>query len=340
MRLNFCTLFDNNYLLQGLALHQSLCKHAPSFNLFILCFDEESKKNLQKLSLESVTIITLAEFEDEELLKVKPTRTRAEYCWTCSASIIRYCIKKFNLDHCTYVDADVFFLKDPAALYQEMGDKEVAITSHNYDPVYDRSVSSGEFCIQYVTFFNKHKAMALLEQWRTQCIEWCYARHEEGKFGDQMYLDPWPSYDFVHVIKQKGAGMAPWNVNQFKPKAESYLFRAEEPADLVFYHFHGLKVYRDLSFVYTLDYYLPGWVKVAVYETYCKILSKQWENLTRTRDIVFPELKVFPEKSSLIRTQFLKIKSNIFILAIIMFTKNKHKLRFDPYLFKSIHYIR
>jgi hypothetical protein len=58
--------------------------------------------------------------------------------------------------------------------------------------------------------------MAVLNWWRDRCIEWCYARSEEGKFGDQKYLDDWTTrFDSVHVLEHLGGGIAPWNVQQY-----------------------------------------------------------------------------------------------------------------------------
>src|ERR1039457_4932072 len=145
MKFSFCTLFDSNYITRGLAMYESLFKHCPEFHLYILTFDSIATTILIKLNLPNVTIVTQTEFEDQELLSVKSTRTNAEYCWTCTPSVIRYCILKYNLDACTYLDADLFFYNNPKVLIDEMGAASVLITEHRYTSEYDQSAVSGKY---------------------------------------------------------------------------------------------------------------------------------------------------------------------------------------------------
>src|SRR5688500_5630594 len=102
---NFCTLFDSNYILFGLNLYYSIENSTQHIHLYIFAFDEKSLLILKDLNLNHATIISLNEFEDKELLRVKSTRSKGEYCWTCTPSTILYCIQKYNLPECTYLDA-------------------------------------------------------------------------------------------------------------------------------------------------------------------------------------------------------------------------------------------
>ncbi len=248
---NFCTLFDSNYLTRGLALHESLGKVCNEFHLYVIAFNDACFQFLQNENLPNLTPISLAEFEDEKLLEIKSTRSPAEYCWTCTPSIILYCLKQFNLTSCTYVDADMIFYHDPQLLLNEMGNKSILITAHNYTPEYDQSLRSGKYCVQFMFFKNNKEGLDALTWWRERCIEWCYARVENGKFGDQKYLDDWPlRFPGVHVAKQPGAGIAPWNIQQYhvisvygNPAIQLLKENGNHP--LIFYHFHGVKFYTN-----------------------------------------------------------------------------------------------
>jgi hypothetical protein len=243
---NYCTLFDSNYLTRGLAMYQSLKKHSDHFHLYIFAFDDTSYHLLKKIDWEFMTIIPLQAFEDGELLKVKEDRSSGEYCWTCTPSIIKYSIEKYGLDSCTYLDADLYFYSDPSVLIEEMENKSVLITEHRYTPQYDQSATCGIYCVQFMTFKNDAKGMKVLNWWRNACIEWCYARFENGKFGDQKYLDDWVTkFGGVHELCHFGA-VAPWNIQQYDIRMEeSGLFGLElktyNTFKVIFYHFHAVR---------------------------------------------------------------------------------------------------
>lgn len=88
--------------------------------------------------------------------------------------------------------------------------------------------------------------MKVLNWWRNACLEWCYNRFEEGRFGDQKYLDDWPvRFEGVHVLKHLGGGVAPWNMQQYLFKRENGILTGEvlntgEKFEVIFFHFHSL----------------------------------------------------------------------------------------------------
>lgn len=281
--LNFCTLYNSNYSAKGLAMYYSLLRHCKSFHLYIFAFDDLLVGALNKMQLEHVTVVTLKEFEDEELLRIKPTRTAGEYCWTCSNSTILYCLEHYNLDHCTYIDADLYFYSDPQVLIDEMGEKDVSIIPHRYTPQYDQSNTSGEYCVQFMTFKNTPRGMEVLRWWRERCIEWCYARCEDGKFGDQKYLDDWMSrFDCVCELQNLGGGVAPWNQQQYSFKKDSDKIVGREKNTgkkfaLVFYHYHNFKSFASGScrnYVGAMWYALPEDVRKLLYIPYAREHSR------------------------------------------------------------------
>jgi hypothetical protein len=251
--MNFCTLFDSVYLSRGLLLYDSLRKSSVDFHLYIFAFDTLALDILLKLSLPHTTIISLDEFENEALLNVKSTRTKAEYCWTCTSSTIDFIFDKFNVSSCTYLDADLYFFDSPEALINEMTvNKSVLITEHRFSDfarIFEQN-RAGRFCVQFITFTDRKDSREVLKKWIGQCIEWCYARYEDGKFGDQKYLDPWPEqYKNVHVLQHKGGGIAPWNVKQYKfVKENDKIFGYEAEKNkfvVVFFHFHFVRIMSD-----------------------------------------------------------------------------------------------
>jgi hypothetical protein len=233
---HFVTLFDKNFLPLGLALFKSLESCTGDFVLWVVCMDDVTFKKISALSKKNLRPIKLSDIEDARLLGVKPSRTSGEYCWTITPFTITAVFDKdAAVKRVTYVDADVFFFRDPKNLINEMvqARKHVLITDHAYDPRYDQTATSGRFCVQFMTFNRSSEALKVCRWWQDRCIEWCFNRFEDGKFGDQKYLDTWPEIfkDEVHILQNVDETLAPWNV----------AMRAKKDLLPVMYHFHGLR---------------------------------------------------------------------------------------------------
>ena len=278
--INFCTLFDSNYLTRGLAMYESLLKTTSSFHLYVLAFDDHSLNYLRETAGPHLTIISLKAFEDEKLLSVKAGRSNAEYCWTCTPSIILYCLKRFNLTSCTYVDADMMFYHDPQILIDEADGSSIIITEHRYSREYDVSKTHGIYCVQFMYFKSNEEGLEALNWWRDQCIEWCFAYLDHGRFGDQKYLDDWTTrFTGVHVMQHPGGGIAPWNIQQYEFSANGNEIKLRKKNQstweaLVFFHFHGLKFYSDQKVSYTGTMYeVDSHVNKLLYRPYVNRLE-------------------------------------------------------------------
>jgi hypothetical protein len=243
----YCTLFDSHYFTRGLAMYRSLVATGELFTLFIYCFDTFTFELLTEMRLPNVKPISLEEFETEELKKVKPLRTKAEYCWTCTSHTIRHALDTYQLPEVTYLDADLFFYAPPSILLEEFhrAVASVLLTEHRYTSRYDHSRTSGIYCVQFITFRSDDRGLTALQWWQERCIEWCYAREEDGKFGDQKYLDDWPArFPGIYVLKHLGGGVAPWNVQQYSIQSDKSGLRVNEHP-LIFYHFHHYKYFPE-----------------------------------------------------------------------------------------------
>lgn len=280
----FCTLFDSGYLLKGLAMIRSLERFCRGMKIHVLCMDEQTKYILERLDLRFVNCITLAEVENEELLRAKADRGVAEYCWTLSSCFTWYVMQKHpEIDFLTYVDADLLFYSDVQPLFDEIGDASVAIIEHRFtERLKDREVN-GRFCVEWNSFRRDEQGLSCLSRWREQCIEWCYYRLEDGKMGDQKYLDEWPSrYSACHILMHPGAGIAPWNYAQYRFGVDAQGGITVEDAPLIFYHFHQFQLLENgrfdrLSTFYTSECSEPS----AIYEAYERTLSMCLEDVRR-----------------------------------------------------------
>lgn len=257
---HYVTLFDSLFLPQGLALHMSMERHIKDYTLWILCVDDTAHEVLTKLNLPNVRLLKLSDIETEELKRVKPDRTKGEYCWTLTPFSPRFVFETDpTVQRVTYIDADLWFRKKPDPIFEEfeVSGKHVLITDHAYAPEYDQSETSGQYCVQFMTF-TREGGEKVRKWWEERCIEWCYARFEDGKFGDQKYLDDWPerfSLD-VHVLNQKNLLLAPWNASIF-PYSKSLI-----------YHFHGLRILERNKLLTHFNYCIPNMTLEKIYTPY------------------------------------------------------------------------
>lgn len=241
---NFCTYFDRNYLLRGLALYQSLKAHCRPFRLWVLCMDKASHAALAALNLRELQLIALEDFErgDAALQAAKNTRTAIEYYFTCTPSLPLFIFKNFpEIDDITYMDADLYFFSDVSPVYEEIGSASVAIIEHRFPPAKIKLRRNGIYNVGWLFFRRDKNAMACLNWWRDRCNEWCYDRVEDGRFADQKYLDDWPQrFQNVKTVQHKGANVAPWNLANYRVSADEDRVSIDDQP-LVFFHFHGFR---------------------------------------------------------------------------------------------------
>ena len=244
-----CTLYNSLYLDKGLVLYDSLCECAKDFKLYVLCMDDKCYDVLSDLNLEHHIPIRLSEFERDDLalMEAKANRSFGEYCWTCSSSLILYILEKYNEPICTYIDSDLYFYKDPQILIDEMfcARKSVLITPHRFTKENKHLEVNGIYCVEFNAFVNNSEALEVLRKWRNDCLECCTSENDGEHFGDQKYLDEWPTiYNCVYVCPHLGAGVAPWNIKAYKlhvydaNNVQLYSKIDKDIVDLVFYHYH------------------------------------------------------------------------------------------------------
>lgn len=290
----FCTLFDSNYLDKGIVLIESLERVCDSLRIYVLAMDQtcfDILNDIRKNRFDNIVVINEDDFVFyEKLENEKINRSRAEYCWTCTAHLIDYVIDYYKESICTYVDADMYFYSDPSVLVNEMRDKSVQIVEHRFTNTIEDQISrkqSGTYCVEFNTFLSVDNSLALLQWWKERCKESCNSSGENSKvFGDQMYLESWGEKSFVSVLQNKGGGVAPWNVCQYKLvscEGDDIMLSDTKGTkfELVFYHFHNITYLGerlvDIS-VYQRNWGVDDKLINAIYVPYLKRLdeTKHW----------------------------------------------------------------
>jgi hypothetical protein len=247
-RRSYVTLADRNYLVRALALIESLERHERRDHvLYFVCLDEITRTVLTALGHPNVVPVALHDLErgDPALLATRAGRTLVEYYWTLTPTLILRLLERHpEIDVLTYLDADLCFFSSPDPVYEELGARSILIHEHRFTPeLAYLARESGIFNVGLLCFRRDDAGLGALRWWRERCLEWCHARTEDGKMGDQMYLDDWPQrFSRLVVLQHPGAGLAPWNQGQYHivPQADGPATVDGRP--LVFFHFHSLAV--------------------------------------------------------------------------------------------------
>lgn len=271
-QLVFTTLFDWKYAPQGLALYRSMQRHFPdlSYQLNVLAMDDQTYDKFPRDGAVSVSPLRDVLDIDAGAAKSKDDRSYSEFCWTMASVWTRH-VRDFHKT-ATYLDSDVYFFSDAAPLIDEIAGSNIVITPHRFAPPWKHYVRNGVFNVSWVGFNESEEASRCLYRWAHQCVEWCYLRHEDGKYADQKYLDSWPKeYEGVHQIKHIGAGTAPWNLQGYEiggtPGSPTV-----DGTPVVWYHFHEFRSLANGQYRYTF-YPLRPKDKENIYEPYVRAIN-------------------------------------------------------------------
>jgi len=254
-----CTLFDSNFLVQGLALIESVESNS-SCNIYwtVLALDDLSYSTLMSMSKSNLKVIHIDKFGDLELQTLKLTRVWQEFCWTSTACLLNYCLSESPLGaRVAYIDADCYFFDDIHELLKPLeSGSEIAIHEHRFSR--DRMSwleKSGRFNVGLVAGLNKTEFKACVGRWRSQVLNRCDVNHLEGRCGDQTYLNEWPElYRSLRVLGSPGAGLAPWNIKNYQITTINGTLKVDSKP-IYFYHFSALEF---IYFSNVLTIYIPA----------------------------------------------------------------------------------
>lgn len=274
--LTFATYFDSGFLDRGVTCLTSLLERCSEpVALHVLALDDECASALPRAlpPAANLTVVTMAEFEARhpELVAVRPRRSRIEYYFTLTPLLCADALAVTAPDQLmVYLDADMFCFSDPAPALAGIGGADVFVTEHRFAPHHAHLAKLyGRFNVGFLGFRNNAAGRACLARWAGQCLDWCGIEPEEGRFGDQKYLDAWPrEVRRLAVLAHAGINAGPWNVGRHCYQATPSGVTLDGEL-LVIFHFHRLRVlgpwhyetdfrdYGSLPRVLREDVYLP-----------------------------------------------------------------------------------
>lgn len=303
----FTTLFNINFIPQGICLIESILRNVSNNpKVFVLCMDKDTYKILNLRFHNKITLISLSELMDDELLQIKKERKFNEFCWTLTPTLIRYVAEKFNPENeVFYCDADTVFLKPADEIFANFknSNRSVYITEHGYDPIYDQTATSGRYCVQLIGFSNAWQNECL-NYWEGECRKWCFDRFEDGNFGDQKYLEDFETQfpGEIYVEPSLSYFQAPWNCNYYRN------------SDAVFFHFHSLRMASN-NYVHLGHYEINKYTYEYIYLPYIRKLLDITNRLKEAGIYIEPQILIrsyiFLNIYSILSAMWRKLKINL-----------------------------
>ncbi|MFP7393219.1 cell envelope integrity protein TolA [Niallia circulans] len=278
---NFCVIAGKEYCIKIMAVYESLAKNSDNFNLWVCCTDAITHKFLNEKNLKNMHLIRVEEIENDQLRAVKQERMINEYCWTLKSFLIEYILKNNDIEQVLYCDGDIYFFSNPASIFNEWGSASIFLTpQRDLDWVEQKY---GKYQAGIIGFRKDEIGLSAVQWWKDRCIEWCGVVENNGRFGDQKYLDQLPiMYDNVRISSNLGVNAAPWNIiynNDFNVSLQGdNVFINNDP--LVAYHFSCITIYDsdkyDLWSMHQLN--IQKEIMNYIYVPYLDLLEKLIKN--------------------------------------------------------------
>lgn len=171
------------------------------------------------------------------------SRSHVEFMWTLPSVLLDWFMSNSpGYSDYVYLDADLFFYSDVKAIWDETPAGHISVTPHRFSTRLETAFpDSGEFNVSWVGIPATEIGRGCAKKWAEQCVQLCpeIPTNLEGKtvYGDQKYLEDWPT-DYagnLHIIGHVGAGLAPWNYENYEINVASEFTVDRVP--LIFYHF-------------------------------------------------------------------------------------------------------
>ena len=150
---------------------RSLLASDPGSSVRGVCLDDDTFRLVARLDIPGLIPVRLAVLEagDEALAAARANRSRVEYYWTLTPTVLLRFLKDMEKgESLTYVDADMLFFSSAEAVFDEMEGKSVLIHGHNLPPRYASFAVNGLYNVGLVGFRRQRAGVRLLKRGRVR----------------------------------------------------------------------------------------------------------------------------------------------------------------------------
>lgn len=278
------TLSDKNYLLNGLALYESLCKYCVSFVLHYLCVDDYTYKFFQKNKIRNINPIHINELQSKEFdclvqnhesHPIDSSDGQSPFHWALAPMFIHHVLQ--TAQECLYVDSDIVFYNKVDDIFNSVINYDVGLITHKHCRLEKNRRNVGYYNVGIIYFKNSTFGSACCRWWRDVVVDtsnpWF---NPYGSCGDQKYLeifeDIFPLLK-IKIIDEDIGHSAPWNMGPSTLENGFYTW----PSDLVL---KGTIYTKQPLYFHHFSHFTPNYAN----NTWSHQRNNEWGNCVDTEE--------------------------------------------------------
>lgn len=277
-----------NYLPKAKVLGDSLKKHHPK-TIFAVCLTERTvPPEAHHENIDLVVPVTQLPIEDLEGFIFKYTQTEA------STAVKGYFFQELwrrypNEDVFIFLDPDILILNPFDRLEEILRAHDIVLIPHltepenSYEAIADNEIAAlkhGVFNLGFLGLRRTAHADRFLAWWTKRLHDFCFVDIPHGLFTDQRWVDLAPCFFPVHIFKDPGYDVAPWNLSRRRIVRKDDGTYEVNAHPLVFVHFSGWDsgANKDMFLKYNRGTDDP---MHQLQELYVKLLEERGQNVLR-----------------------------------------------------------
>jgi hypothetical protein len=240
LNLVFVTLLNSSYLLQGLALVDSIVKNYPESKVYVAPLDHFTMQAFaNKYQKNKNVLIDGGTIRESYERRLKNHEKVNEVIFSLKPVLIEKALKNIQGDMYIYCDADLFFF---SRFELDNIQEDIVLTEHIFRSELAEYIRNGRFNAGFVGFSNSPSSIACLNWWIKKCQESTAHDIENGVLGDQKYLERFSELtSSIRVIKSATMNQSVWMFDKESEIGKGPMIDGKEVNT---FHFHRLKPYK------------------------------------------------------------------------------------------------
>jgi hypothetical protein len=244
MTLNFVSIFDQKYLIQGVTALEKIMSSVPNCNVHVVALDDMTSRILSMYFGDTIRIINLKHCAElnNQFQKFLEDRKYSESIFSLKAHALSYVMSEVSPnDWAVYVDADVYIRVWPAIIKEaEVQQISFFISKHRFSKKNRELRKYGDFNAGFVGFKKNNNGMSALNWWQESCDHKVDLSLTYDNYADQGYLNLLPKKFAGFLVLDSGKiNQGMWNA---PPNTLSELLAITK---WEIFHFHGFRVTKD-----------------------------------------------------------------------------------------------